>query len=153
MPLRRLLVIHSVYLVYTLHAYVYVLPLIGHVHDVIERSAQLTYHPLYGQHHAQGEAAVYHCRGRDDDDDDAGELVDADASGLLGLAQRQRPSAYAEYAVLYLPPLLALALLASLLLYLGHATYHLIDSVLLIGLLLKILVVQHLAPPQKEHDP
>ena len=86
-------------------------------------------------------------------DDDILHLVDKDASGLLCLLQLERLHLYSKEIGLCVFPFPAAALLAVLELYLLHRGEKLISFVVVDGLLLKQLIVEHFPTAQEQHHP
>ena len=88
-----------------------------------------------------------------DGDDDVFHLVDEDAAGLLRLLQLQRLHLHVEEVHLRVLPLPPAALLTVLELDLLHGRDGLVGFVVVDGLLLEELIVQHLAVAQEKRHP
>ena len=88
-----------------------------------------------------------------DGDDDVLHLVDEDTAGLLRLLQLQRLHLYVEEVHLRILPFPPTSLLTVLKLDLLHGRDELVGFVVVDGLLLEELVVQHLAAAQEKRHP
>ncbi len=88
-----------------------------------------------------------------DGDDDVLHLVDEDTAGLLRLLQLQRLHLYVEEVHLRILPFPPTSLLTVLKLDLLHERDELVGPVIVDGLLLEELIVQHLAAAQEKRHP